>query len=332
MAAADAEQLRAVGDAEPCRHHDQGPDSPLPAFLGDAEHGRGRRGDDRQVDRLGQRGHRRQAAHAFQLAATRVDRVDPAGEAAGDDVPQDRPAGRAGAPTRADHRDRRRGQHMAQAGHVSRPLPLGDRVTISAQGGVGLVSGQRELELVHPVRQRTLRLQPGIGEHLQHELVLVQRFRDQGAYPLGAGQRDQVLQQQRADPALMHVVDDRESDLRHRMAAAEPLVGAVADHLAVQHRQQRGMIWCGLPAYPARRLLSRGRAQAEKTQVQVVAGHLLVHVPHRIEITGPRRPDLHRGPIGQQSVSAPPRLYSQRRLLGLADTQYRTWPHYRSRR
>ena len=38
----------------------------------------------------------------------------------------------------------------------------------------------------------------------------------------------------------------------------------VADHLAVQHGQQRGMIRAGLAAYPAGLQLGRGRAHAEK--------------------------------------------------------------------
>jgi hypothetical protein len=49
-------------------------------------------------------------------------------EAAGDDVPQDGPPNRSGAPARPDDRDRSRGQHVPQARYVSRLLSLGDGI------------------------------------------------------------------------------------------------------------------------------------------------------------------------------------------------------------
>ena len=78
---------RAGGELQPGRDHDQGLDSPLPAVLGDPEHGRWRCRDDRP----GQRGRAAPAADGaagtpFQFGRVRVDRVHRAREAAGDDV------------------------------------------------------------------------------------------------------------------------------------------------------------------------------------------------------------------------------------------------------
>ena len=123
-----------------------------------------------------------------------------------------------------------------------------------------------------------------------------------------------MLQQQHADAALMQVIGDREGDLRRPGAGAGLLVGAAADHLAVQHGQQRRVVRRGLAAYPARLLLGNQRAHAEKAQVQVVRGHLGVHVPHRVEVIGPRRPDLDRGAVAQQRVNAVLRVHAHAAL------------------
>ena len=203
---------------------------------------------------------------------------------------------------------------MPHARHVGGPLPYGDRIAVGAQGGVRLVGGQRERQVIHAVHQGALRLQPGVGEYPQHGRVLAQRLRGKGAEPPAAGQRDQVLQQQHADAAVMHVIGDREGDLRGPGPGAVVLVGAAADHLPVQHGQQRRVVRSGLAAYPARLPLGRERAHAEEAQVQVVRGHLGVHVPHRVEVIGPRGPDLDRGAVGQQRVSCcPARGHSCRR-------------------
>ena len=139
---------------------------------------------------------------------------------------------------------------MPQAGHVGRPLPLGHRVTVGAEGDVLLAGGQREGEVVHPVGQGAVRLQPGVGEHSQHGRVLAQRLRGEGAQAAAAGQRDQVLHQQHADAAVVHVIGDREGDLGRPGRGIVALVAAAADQLAVHHGQQRGVIRRGFPAEP----------------------------------------------------------------------------------
>ena len=205
---------------------------------------------------------------------------------------------------RADDRDRGRHQHVPHARHVRRPLPHGDRIAVGAQGRVRLIGRQRERQVIHAVHQGALRLQPGVGEHPQHGRVLAQRLRGKGAEPPAAAQRDQVLQEQHADAAVLQVIGDRERDLRGPGPSTGLLVGAAADHLAVQHGQQRRVVRPGLAAYPACLPLGNQRTQAEEAQVQVVRGHLGVHVPHRVEVIGPRGPDLDRDAVDQQSVSA----------------------------
>lgn len=64
----------------------------------------------------------------------------------------------------------------------------------------------------------------------------------------------------------MHVI----GDLGRPAPVTSQFVGAAADHFAVQHGQQRGMIRAGLAAYPAGLLIGRGRAHAEEAQVKVV--------------------------------------------------------------
>ena len=203
---------------------------------------------------------------------------------------------------------------MPNARHVRRPLPHGDRIAVGAQGGIRLVGGQRERQVVHAVHQGALHLQPDVGEDAQHGRVLAQRLRGKRAESPATGQRDQVLQQQHADAPVMQVIGDRESDLRRQGPDAGPLVGTAANHLAVQHGQQRRVVRPGLAAYPARLLLGNHRAHAEEAQVQVVRGHLGVHVPHRVEVIGPRRPDLDRGAVAQQRVNAVLRVHAHAAL------------------
>ena len=80
VAAADTQQFRSVRPANAGGDHDQGLDPPPPAFLGDPQQGSRGHGDNRQVNVLGQRGDRRHAADALQVAPARIDCMDRAGE------------------------------------------------------------------------------------------------------------------------------------------------------------------------------------------------------------------------------------------------------------
>jgi hypothetical protein len=114
----------------------------------------------------------------------------------------------------------------------------------------------------------------------------------------------------------MQVICDRQGDLRGGGPGAGLLIGAAADHLAVQQGQQRRVVRPGFAAYPARLLLGHVRAHAEKPQVEIVRGHLGMHVPDRVEVAGLRGPDLDRGAVGQQRVNAVLRVYAHAALPG----------------
>ena len=116
------------------------------------------------------------------------------------------------------------------------------------------------------------------------------------------GQRDQVLQQQCAGTTVVHVIGDGQGDLGRPGRGIVALVTAATDQLTVHHGEQRGVVRRGLTTEPARLPFGRTRIQAEETQVETVWGQLLVHLPHRIEVLRPRRPDLDRGAVSQQSV------------------------------
>jgi hypothetical protein len=207
---------------------------------------------------------------------------------------------------------------VPQARYVGRPFSFGDRIPVGVKVGVALAGRKREPEVIHAVFQGAERPQPGVGEHLQHQRVFAQRLRGEGTDTLAAGQRDQVLEQQRADTAVVHVIGDRHGDLG-RPGPVSQFVGAASHHFAIQHGQQRGMIRTGIAAYPAGLLLGRGRAHAEKAQVKVVRGHPGVQLPHRGEVLRPRGPDLDRGAVGQQSIDAGPGScahFASRSVLG----------------
>jgi len=112
-----------------------------------------------------------------------------------------------------------------------------------------------------------MRPQPGVGEHLQHGRVISERLRLEGADSPAAGQRDQMLQQQRADTAAVHVIGDRHGDLRRPGTVVGQAIAAATHHLPLQDRQQRGAVRRRLPAYPACLLLGREPAHAEEPPV-----------------------------------------------------------------
>ena len=181
-----------------------------------------------------------------------------------------------------------------------------------------------------------MHLQPGVGEHSQHGRVLTQRLCGEGVQAAAVGQRDQVLQQQHADAAVVHVIGDRQGDLGRLRRRTAALVTAAADQLAVQQGEQRGVVRRGLTAEPTRFPLGRARTHAEEAQVETVRGQLLVHIPHRVQVVRPGGLDLNRGAVGQQGVNTGPGVCAHvalpvlRRLTGAAPTSimsYRNAAH-----
>ena len=229
------QQVRAGGGVEPGRDHHQGPHAALAALLRDVQDRRGRDRDHGQVSRLGQVEHRGQAVLAADLPGAGVDHVEPTGVPGGADVVQDRPAHRAPVPAGADHHDRFGGEHVPQAGRVGAAFPLGHGVQVAVQGGSVALTRQGKGHLHHPVLVVTLDRQAGVGEHLEHRGVLGQGLRGERGDLVSPGERDQVLEQQGGDAAVVHVIGHRERDLGRIPGAVRPgerVVAAAADHLA----------------------------------------------------------------------------------------------------
>ena len=111
--------------------------------------------------------------------------------------------------------------------------------------------GQRKGRLEDPVRQMTLHEQAGVGKDVQHRLVPRKGLRGKRRYLVAPGVGDQMLEQQRGDPPVVHVVSYRERDLRYAAPAArswlaEGDVAGAADHFAVRQREQRHLIRRGV--------------------------------------------------------------------------------------
>ena len=122
-------------------------------------------------------------------------------------VPEGRAAEGVRPPRRADHRDRARPQHPLDGRDRRDPvavLELAPRVL--AQLG-------RELEL-DPVRRGVhLDREAGLAEHADHAPVLGQDGRGERRHAARGGDLGEVGDQDRGQPAALHLVGDREGDL-----------------------------------------------------------------------------------------------------------------------
>ena len=211
--------------------------------------------------------------HAAELRRLRVDRVQAARVPAAADVVQDGPARRARPPAGADHDDGLRREDMAQAGGVGAALAPGHRLQEGVQRGAGVVSGERDRHLGHAIVVVTLDREPGVGEQVQHRGVLRQHLRGERRHALAPGGRDQVLEQERRDTSVVHVLGDRERDLgahRRSLLVGGDVVAGDAHHLAGRQREQRDPARRARPADPLRLVFGRQRAEAEETEVGVV--------------------------------------------------------------
>ena len=113
-------------------------------------------------------------------------------------------------------------------GHAGRPFAHRDRVQVRVELQSVVVRGQRDGDRDHAFLAPGDNRQAGVGEDAEHADVLQQGLGDERLDLPGAGQRDEVLEQQGGDAPLVHGVRDRERDLR-RLAAATPL-GLIAGH------------------------------------------------------------------------------------------------------
>ena len=306
VAAADGQQIGALRCVESRGDDDQRLDAAPPAFVGDRRHGHRGHGDDREVDRLGERADRRHAPDRFHVGRVRINRVDPALVTSGDDVVQDGAADRAHPAAGADHGHRTGLEHVPQARHVGAALPVRRRVQERVPARIGVIARQVAGELDDASVQLAPGAQPGVPEDPLHLGVLRQDGGGKGGDAPEARVRHEVLEQQGSDAPVVHVVGHRDGDLRPGPVVVD-LIAGDADNLVAAQRQQRGVVGPGRPADACGLLLRGELAGVEETQVGVIGGHSLMHRPDRRQIIGPGGPDLDRCPVGQQCVDAGPR-------------------------
>ena len=179
-------------------------------------------GDDRHVDVVrdvaddlyaGMPGHRRRAG---------VDRVDPTGEVAGDQVADQRLADGVLAAAGADDRDRARVEEPVDRGGLGLVLT----VRHGADQGVGGVD--RELEAQHAVVVLADDPVARVPEGLDHRLVVREHLGDEAVEAALAGRLRQVLEQDLGDAAALVLVLDEERDLG--LPRLDDVVAADRDH------------------------------------------------------------------------------------------------------
>jgi hypothetical protein len=192
---------------------------------------------------------------------------------AGADVVEDGPARCARPPAGADHDDGLRREDMPQAGGVGAALAPGHRLQERVKRGAAVVSRERDRHLGHAIVVVTLDREPGVGEQVQHRGVLGQHLRGERGHALAPGGRDQMLEQERRDTTVVHVLGDRERDLgarRRSLLVGGDVIAGDARHLAGRQREQRNPALRARPADPLRLVFGRQRAEAEEPQVDVV--------------------------------------------------------------
>ena len=185
----------------------------------------------------------------------RADRVQGASETGVADIEQDRAADRSRAVACADHRGRPGRQQGLQAGHIRLFIPAGHRVQPGAGLTQGRVARDRHGQLHHAIGVLAPHRQPRVAEHPQHRVVVRQHVGDQDLHAAGAGQRHQVLQQQRGDAMPVHAVGHRQREFRGRRIGGELVAGDPHDLIAQQaeQRHQPRTARPGIPAGPPTR-------------------------------------------------------------------------------
>ncbi len=136
----------------------------------------------------------------------------------------------------ADHRDRARLEERPHA--LARGLALARLAHLDRLRR----RGRRERQREHPGGDRALHREPALREHLEHAVVLAEDVRLELGDAVGARDRHQVLEEQRADPASLVLVGDGERHLgaRRRRAVVDRVVAADADDaLAVALDERR---------------------------------------------------------------------------------------------
>ena len=293
--AAGVAQSAGLIAVESARHDDQRPDAGLSALLGGlGQVARGHR-EDGEIRGRRQGAHRRVAGHPEDRAGAGMHGEEPAGEAAGVQLVQQGPAGRAGAASGAHHGHGARSQQRLQARHVRAPAAL-------LHGReVPLVLAEIDRAAHLGALEAAGRAQAEVGEQPQHLVVLRQGVGDEGVHALGAGGGHQMLDQQGADAAVVQAVGDRDGDL----GGAGVLGGLVLgepEHLVAGLGEQRPVAGPGRGARPVGGGFGGAAARPEEAEPQVVGGHPLVEGAQPFVVAGAGGTDGHRGAVLEQGV------------------------------
>jgi hypothetical protein len=201
---------------------------------------------------------------------------------------------RAGVAAGADDSDHRRAEQVTQALDVGPALPRGDRLQEV------LVGCERDARLDHTIGEATLDRQPGVGQQLQHGVVAREGVGVELTDAPPASQRAQVLEKQRADAPVMHVIGDSHGDLGNSLVT-EALVTGHADDRFVQEREQRAVTGIGRPADPFGDLIGDARIDGEEPQVETLRREGGMESLDGLPVLRTGLADLDRGPVGQQS-------------------------------
>jgi len=206
--AARLQQLRQLRLREPGRDHDQGGDARPRAVARGGWHAFGGHRDDRELDRPGRVEHGPARAPAADEVDVRVDGVQLATEPRRQGVPERRAAERVRPPRGADHGDRARAHDVPDGGDRRHAVAI-----LEAPPGV-LPQLGRKLDLDPVGRRVHVDREAGLAEDADHASVLGQHRRHEGADPARGRDLRQVRDQHGGEAAALHLVRDREGDLR----------------------------------------------------------------------------------------------------------------------
>ena len=279
------------------QHHDRA-HPPLAALIDHVGHVRRGRGDDGQVDGLGQVEHRTERGHALDQLGVVVHRVHRTREPVGQQVAEHLGAQAAAALSRADHRHRGRCQHRPDRRRLGSALPTVHR------GECGTRGVDVEADLDHTVVEAGRHLVPGGLEDPEHLAVVGQRRRCEASQTVLEPGRDQVLEQQaRQAPSVVLVVDE-EGDLGG-VGPPVPLVPGHRDDLVHRQRDECHAVVVVHGGEVLHLSVRQLRPRREVAEVDRLRGLALVEPHQRLGVVGHDRPDPDGVPVGEDHIGLP---------------------------
>ena len=197
------------------RDHDEGPDALLRALLRDLDHGTRRNRDDGELDLVGDLGDARIRPHRLHDVARRVDGVHRTVEVGLEQVVKDLAADRPSRARGADDGHRPGGEEAPHRGTGRQAVAMLEALDrLGGEGGRHLDSDRARL-------RGDLERQAALAEYLDHPVVLGHDLSDEGRYPVLLGDLGEMGEQQRPEAPSLHLVGDREGDLRLASGLAE---------------------------------------------------------------------------------------------------------------